>query len=914
MKKSFLFSVVVILLSFLTVQAAKGQNGIIKGNIKDKSTGEPLFGVNVFIPNTSMGASTDFDGNFSFEVPAGTYQLKMTLIGYKEINQSGIVVKAGQTVTMNELMGEDSEMLGEVKVVATARKESQTALIAEQKKSTVIKESVGAEQLSSQGVSNAAAATSKISGVSKTEGSGDVFVRGLGDRYLSTTMNGLPIPSDNVDKKNIDLSVFGTNVIQNVSITKTYDAADYIDQASGNIDILSKGFKGKFSVSLNAGINSNILKDNVWNNFKVTSNSEDLTFGFYSRPYSLKESMTKQSWNPVVKNMPLDRKFSTTGGFRFGENSPISVFYTLSHSNSFQHTKGTYKKYRSNILKRKFLDAESFSYKTNTTGLLNLKYNVVSGHILKYNTLFINKSSDNLYEQGRNQKGYGYDIEGVEDSFFIRDQNIKIIQLWVNQLLGRHNLGENNDLKWAVGYNIVDASEPCRIRNTTGFSSKGIMIFPPSIGDYGNGKSSQDIADTEINGYIKDEIGLPSLGEEFNLSFGFSFRNKKRDFKSNFYGASISDFKTPSVDDLSAIFTSGKLDENRIKTLPKDRYDASLSVYGIFTNFSFGLGEDFSGTVGVRYEIDKVDIDWNVGNYFNQETGRTRIGNLVRNYKSVYPALNLKYTLKEDMFLRFAASKTITLPEFKEMSPFEYMAPTGRVTKGNEKLQKSDNYNFDLKWEYYLTSEELFSITSFYKYIKNPINARAPRGGSEAYYFENTGKESTVFGIELETRLNLLKTDDYHLKFNLNATKMWSCQDLLEDFYYKDKKTAGLQGASDFILNGLLKYESLKHKFMFATSLNYSSDKIFSLGAPTDGADRATIYDDDIVEKGFVSLDAVFSKKITDKFSLKLTAKNLLNPELKRVQNVLSNGIETTETVRSYKKGMKISLGLKYIF
>ena len=74
-------------------------------------------------------------------------------------------------------------------------------------------------------------------------------MRGLGDRYLSTTMNGLPIPSDNVDNKNINLSLFSTNIIENVGVSKTYTTSNYLDQASGNVNVETKGYRRKeFSI------------------------------------------------------------------------------------------------------------------------------------------------------------------------------------------------------------------------------------------------------------------------------------------------------------------------------------------------------------------------------------------------------------------------------------------------------------------------------------------------------------------------------------------------------------------------------------------------------------------------------------------------------------------------------------------
>ena len=97
---------------------------------------------------------------------------------------------------------------------------------------------------------------------------------------------------------------------------------------------------------------------------------------------------------------------------------------------------------------------------------------------------------------------------------------------------------------------------------------------------------------------------------------------------------------------------------------------------------------------------------------------------------------------------------------------------------------------------------------------------------------------------------------------------------------------------------------------------NYSSDKIFALGGAEGFANRATEYNDQIIEKGFVTLDLVVSKKLTENLMLKLVSKNLLNPEIKQnqvVRNIITN-IETNETVLSYKKGQQLSLSVKYTF
>src|SRR5690606_36240697 len=150
-----------------------------------------------------------------------------------------------------------------------------------------------------------AGAATKISGVGSSEASGDVFVRGLGDRYLSTTLNGLHIPSDDVEKKNIDLSLFTTRIIQNVSISKTYSSKYTADQASSAIDISSRELSGQEELELriSGGVNTNVAQNGVWDNFRVSPNLRNTTLGFYKGKGTLQGNITQQGWNTERQKM-----------------------------------------------------------------------------------------------------------------------------------------------------------------------------------------------------------------------------------------------------------------------------------------------------------------------------------------------------------------------------------------------------------------------------------------------------------------------------------------------------------------------------------------------------------------------------------------------------------------------------------
>ena len=915
--KKILFIALIALSQVLIGQ----EKGTLKGLLTDKETNnEPLPFANVFIKGTTVGTTTDFDGNYSFKIVAGTHVVSFSFLGYKTVEKT-FTIKEGETVTINQLMSaEEGVGLDEIVIKSSTSKESASALLLEQKKATVIKESIGAQTLAKIGVSNAANATTKISGVTKSEGTGKIYIRGLGDRYLSTTMNGLPIPSDDVSNKNINLSLFSTSVIKNIGISKTYATSSYADQGSGNVDVSSKEYSKKgYSVSFSGGTNTNVL--NLSDDFRTSIVGNDVTLGFHKKTFALQDLITNQGWGTETLSTPINFSGSFSAANKFTVlGKDVAVFLTGSHSKSFTHQKGVFRSFRSNVLDNKFTDAEQYGSVANTTGYVNFKVKLNDNNNLKYNTLFVNTGTTNLYEQGRNGLGYVFDQDPQEEGAFVRDQNFKQTTMFVNQLLGEHKWNENNTLNWAAGYNFVLAEEPNRIRNEVNILdiTNSPLIQYSHVGDYQQRKSSQKIQDKEYVALLENKWALGFKDEDdnkpYSLNYGVNFRHKERTFRSLFVGVRAKDFTAPSVDDLTETFTPTNFNNGlRLRVGEVDRYNADLDIMAGFVNFDFQLNNKLSGNLGLRYERNELDVTWDVTNYVG------RLGNINRVYESLYPSVNLKYEIKENQYLRFASSITQTLPEFKELAPFEYVSPTGRVIKGNPELEKSDIYNIDLKYEMFPKSGQLFSATAFYKQIINPINLAQARGSSGNFVYSNTGEEAKVYGLEFEAKTDLLKNKDEEGILNItgNVTKMWLKQDLLKDFQYKNIKESSLQGASDFIANGSLSFTDRKeNEFVATLTGNYSSDKIYVLGSPEDFTNSVSLYNDEIIEKGFVALDLVVSKKLTENLLIKLVGRNLLNPEIKqtqKVRNLISN-LETNETVLSYKKGSQLTLSVKYTF
>lgn len=905
-------SLLVLFFTLMSVCSFAQSKGTLKGSIQDKDMDlEPLPFVSVYDSmNNSVGTTSDFDGNFILKLTPGVHTIVFEFVGYQTVKKQ-VTIQAGVTQNTTIVMASAADALEAVVLTVSINKESDDALLAVQKEKVEIIESIGAEQLSKAGVSNAAAATAKITGVTKNEASGDVFVRGLGDRYLFTTLNGLPIPSDDVSKKNIDLNLFPTGVIQNVGISKTYTASSYGDQTSGHVNVASKEFsKGsdKIKVSFGTSTNTNVL--GVLNDFKATQNINNTSLGFYNSSTSTVSSVSTESWDAESQSLPIDYKFSVSGGHKYDLNNDrdeLSFVALLSHGKSFDYKESEEANFSENALKNYYNDAVTFGTKTNTTGMLNVKYNLDKAHEFKYVSLFVNKLSDEFFEGGRNGQGYGQGETEFETGVFVRDQNIKQSRIFVNQLLGKHEIDDKNQTSWAIGLNNINADEPNRIRNQANVLPNSQRFI--NTVEFSQRKSFQEIIDQEINALVKHNYTLIDEDDKrIRFEGGFNIRSRTRDFTSQFVGVDAGIGVVGGFDNFSETILAGLSDGSfSVEERDVETYEAKLSINAGYVSTDMKFGSLVIGA-GLRYENDVIDLIWDTS---------IRQGNSKKNYNNFLPSLTVKKELNENNNIRVVVSKTTTLPEFKELAPFTYISPTGNITIGNPDLSPSTNYNADLKWEMFPAKGQLISVTGFYKLINNPINSARESGSSGYFTFNNTGDQANVLGLEAETKLDVYKSETLgKINANANLTLMHHEQDLLADFQYNGVTKSGLAGASDYIINAGATYSDEKENpFTTTLSANYSSDKIYALGSPGTDITSTVLFNDEVIEKAIFTLDWVFSKKFNKNLSLSGSVKNILNPDIKKVQDITTvRRGKTTTIVSSYKRGVDISLGAKYTF
>jgi outer membrane receptor protein involved in Fe transport len=918
-----------IILAFVLIsQLISAQSkGTVKGMLTDgEVNNEPLPFANIFIKGTTVGGTSDFDGNYNLSVDAGKHVLVFSFVGYQTVEKN-IIVKVKETLTINQqLTAKAGVTLDEVQIQATVNRAKVSALLLEQKQAVTIKTTIGAQELEIKGVSDLATAVTKATGVSKQEGSNTVFVRGLGDRYNSTTLNGLPLPSNNPSRKNISLEIFSTDIVQKIDINKIYNGAIYGDFAGANVNIVSKEHIGKPSIEfgIGSGINSNLSSD-----FYL---QEGPSFtGFYNNKYpanALSGYNFNTSWDNVSKS-PIATNLSVKGGkkFQIGEDGNINVFGTISFSNGFKFKEGINRGgVNAQGLAYTDYNFKSYDYNTNTTGMLNVAYKVNEKNTYKLSSLFINSSSQSLDEYN----GIINIFDNASDGGgFVKRATFDKTSLLINQILGNHKFGEKIVLDWGVAYNHVNNVIPDRRQN---------MLVPKDNNDPNGVKTVSDLAASDNHRFfqelLEDEFATNITAsyvfakdkeDEYKgkLTVGYSSRFKKVDFEATQFNFRINrSVNQPVVNEknLDGYFTQSNLSNNLFKVetfrgdattpnaLDPQTYFGNQYINGGFTEAQYKFSPKLTVVAGLRFEHIYQDISWKTS--LDPDGDKDAFTKF-----ELLPNASLKYELNDSQNLKLAASKSYTLPQYKERAPFQFEEVT-QIKFGNPDLDLSTNYNVDVRWEYFPKSGEVISFTGFGKIIQNPINEVVVASATNDISYVNTGKQAQVFGAEFELRKDVFSDEvekgetvlKSKLSAGFNASYMYSNQDfdrfkVIEDTKLNvnfTNKEGKLTGASDFILNAdvtFIKDFSETSNLLGTLAYNYFSDRIYAIGSAGKG---------DLIDKGVGSLDLVLKSKISKKIKLGLTLKNLLNPTVKRIQNIQN------VNVLSFKNGVNASFSLTY--
>lgn len=925
MKRIFITTRILMLLSLALNTTAQTT---VKGKLFEKtSAGEmSLPFANVFVKGTTTGAITDLDGNYALSIEAGTYTIIFSFVGYSPIEKNFEATGEGE-VTINATLSADQTALQEVTVSAKANRESENFLVLEQKKAVIAVENIGAIEMSAKGVSDAAGAVTKVTGISKQEGDGTLNVRGLGDRYNTTTLNRLPLPANEAGLKNVDLKLFSTDVIAAINIEKTYSSPLNGDFGGANINIVSKKLTGKPFLELEVKSSTH---QNVWDYDDMYLPELPNSSGFY--PFDLpnidairsKESYEfSHSWAPKTYTISPDMGIGLSGGktFNIGQGK-LNTFFTLSFENERNVVSKIDKMISATGYHIKDSEGQEYSYSTQTNGMLNLNYELKNSNFY-VNSLMLNSSNAEMTTLTGSING---EIENGLKRRLSLEQNF----ILVNQLLGEHELNNGFNINWGIAYNYVLNQIPDRrenLYNTYLAENKTGELDTESSANY---RFWQKFDDNEAaaNLRVSKTFGVESTDTyKAKLTLGYSGKTKERIFNSyqfnhwvrntdNIYSINTPDkffqYDNFKNNEFSIILAEAR-DEQGV-AIDGEGYDGKVSVNGGFLLTEYNINDRLMVLLGARAESVSLEINTRSNQNNGDIPGTNVLTNNFDDFK-ILPSMSIKYSLSDKQNIRFAASKTYTLPQLQELPKLAFKYDISDVIYGNPNLTPSDIYNADLKWEIFPNAGELLSVTAFGKYIIDPINQTTFGGLDGQYVTANTGDWAYVYGLELDTKKDLYKRGSKKVFVSGNMSLMETeteidgdkMQDKSGGLYYTsfNSDRSKLQGAAPLLANLSLGYASKWNENTFSTNLvyNYVSKKLFAFGQDDVG---------DEYEAAMHTLDFIVKTKFK-KLGIDLKVKNLLDAEYQRfVENRIEENAD--HVIRQYKQGISLSLTAKYRF
>ncbi|MCK4663749.1 MAG: TonB-dependent receptor [Bacteroidales bacterium] len=933
--------IIIIICIIFTTLSVFAQKGTIRGKVIDKNTAEELTGATIIIKGTYTGTITDFDGNYSLlDLDTGLYDLRCSFISYEPVLISNIKVNNNDIVSINFNLNTASVDIKEIKIEAKAIKRTEAALLLMQKKSATLMDGISAQQISKMGDSDAAGALKRSVGIS-VEGGKYVYVRGLGDRYSKTTLNGAEIPGLDPNRNTVQMDIFPANLIENIIIYKTFSPDLPGSFTGGYINIVTKDFPEKFifefSTSLGFNPQSNLnpkflsYKGGKYDWLGIDDASRELPVKIEDIPnfsllnkdeYHLLDNLTKsfnKNMEPVEQTSFINHNSSFSIGNQvdfFGK--PLGFIAGFTYSRDYNYydngSTGFYKLTGSNankLNKEYFYQDRKGKMEVLTGGMLNLNYKLSNNHKLSFNLL--------KNQSGEKSARYLYGQKPSDDiGMYIETRAINFIErsFISQQLRGKHcfiNLF-NLKINWLSSYTVSKQDEP----DLRFFTNSHYPEYAGTQAEYALTPSLykvpvryfRNMKELNFDNKIDAILSFNLFSKKSKFKFGGAYVYKKRDFEENRvdYFSQIQYYNG----DVSEYLSDNNIGTNHPRFNGIDYYglyvqeatDIKNSYFADQTIISGYLLTDMLVTQKLRVvtgaRVEKTDI-------LSESKDPTKDKGKLNDFDFL-PALNITYFYKKNTNLRFAYSKTLARPTFRELAPFASEDFQGGATYiGNPDLKRTLINNVDLRFEIFMNPGEIFSFSLFYKNFTNPIElVDNPIAVNPEITWHNVNK-AKVTGTEIELRKNLdfislLK--NFSFGTNIAFIKSTVSIDSIEyksmlDYNPNAKDTRVMFGQAPYILNAFLGYLNNSLGINANLAYNITGKKlvvVMKKGNPN------------VFEQPKGQLDFNISKNLGKYTSIKFSVKNILNAE-----NKLTYDWAHKEYIYSnYSLGRTFSLGFSY--
>lgn len=900
-------------------QTTPPAQGTFTGTVYDAQTGRPVAGALITVDGVvDLSNVTDAAGRFSIKVAPGEHTLRFTADQYLAMEVKDRVgageVKEASTVLSNQALA-----VQRIDVVDTADALSSTAeaLLTERKLAAVVSDSVSREEISQGTAGDAAGALEKVTGVSVV-GDGFVYVRGLGERYSATQLNGANIPTTEPEKRVVPLDLFPTGMIDRVNIAKSYVPDLPAEFSGGLVQLTTMEFPARpmLSVSMKGGFNTATTfspfltypgsSGDFWGFGKdaraipsLIGDSQRLFAGNFTRQQLQDFGRAfSNNWEPtLITSQRPAVDWSMSGGNTFGK---VGITGALSFSNRPQYRTEVQRYIRLLDANTPFVftdysDFREYSESARLGGVFNVSYRPKPSTKLQFRNTFTHDAE----KTAREFSGFDGGVEGL-----ISSQRLRYIErsLFSTGVDGEHVLTgwRNSVLHWQFTYSASGRDEPDLrevIRNNL---PDGRQVYAA------NGSSGLRFFNTLDDRLYEPQIDLsvPFYKGSFVGMFKTGFRAtlRRRDFQARRFRYIPRDTATlnlylPS----NQLFAPENIRPNGFEiiefTRGTDQYDATMDVYAGYAMVDLSIGPRWRVVAGLRIEDADIfvrTIDSQVPNSVPQIA--------VLQNRDPVPSVNLIYAINLNQNLRFSYSRTLARPDFRELSPFDFTNVLGGFTTfGNPNLRRTSINNYDVRWEMFPGGNQLIAASVFVKTFQDPIEQNiVPATDLRQTFFNATGARNVGFELEFRRDLGVFAPALREFALSSNFTFVDSNINLdRQQVSFLTTLSRPLLGQSRYIYNGSIQWSRPRWHSDARFLANYVSRKITDLGS---------FGVPDIYQEPVTTLDFAYQYTVGERgqWVYRFEAENLSNTDFHWTQGPF--------TQRLYRLGRTFQVGITYSF
>lgn len=945
-------------------EATTQSQGLVRGQVVAGTGAQPVAaarvtvqGMSEAVRDVSIEVVSDDQGRFQVSLPAGEFGLTAEAAGYDLLIQDGLLVRAGAEIPVRLTLGgtasvtpeatvspdvgvapaaDGTQTLGGVDVRGSYQRGGTALYLDEKRASPVVAETLGAEQIARTGDSDAATTLKRVTGLTLVDGR-FVYVRGLGERYSSVSLNGAPIPSPDPTRRVVPLDLFPTDLLDGVVVQKGYTPDMPGEFGGGAVMLRTRDVPGKFFARVNAtlGYQDGTSFDD---GYTYEGGGRDWTGhddGQRELPASLAaataggrvlrpqtplnpdgatsaqlerygEDVAAAGYGVRRETLPPDAGFSAAVGNRWaiGDTSRLGFIAALRYQQGWdrnEEIRRTFQASSAGLEPADRLQIDDTRRQVDLSAFLNLGYEINQQHRFSATSILLRQTEDRTKLS-----------DGVQDDQEALFSELRWTenQLFAQQFGGTHLFPAAHDLAldWQYTWARATRTEPNTRKYRYDRDSQGELAF--SQRSDSNLMSWAELDDHQRGLNLKGKLPFDFNAGTLDIAFGAERVERDRDaslrsFSFSAAGPLARDPATLALP-VDQVLSPANIGEDGFvlteSTLPTDNYSATQTLTAAFLGIDANLAQMYRIALGVRRE--KNDQAVTTFSLSNPDAPPVVAG---ENTGSTLPVAAFTWAYDEKAQLRAGYSETLSRPDFRELSPAPYLDPLLDVqVVGNPELVSAGIRNYDLRWEYYFSPVESLSVGTFLKEFDNPIEKTRLPGTGVLLSLDNA-RSARNYGVELDVTKGLEFVADWPgfrsvhgdwanwtLGFNYARIKS-SIQLDPRSASFQTNLDRPMQGQSPYVTNLQIGHHSGDGSRETTLLYNVSGRRIAAVGV----AGQPDIY-----EEAFRQLDLQYRRDLGSDWSLKLRLRNLLDPVARYTQG--------SEITREYRKGRGVLLTLEW--